>query len=67
MRIRSGRRTGVGDTSEWEEAATHPTCHLGSLRGCLGVTPRRAMQAHSSFLLGQCENFEKFPPRQIKI
>lgn len=58
-------RTGVGDTSEREEAATHPTCHPGALRGCLGVTPRRAVQAHSSVLLGQCEIFEKiFPPNQ---
>lgn len=65
VRIHSGCRTGLGDTSEWEEGATHPTCHLGSSRGCLGVSPRTARQAHSSILLGQCENFEKFsPPNQ---
>ena len=23
-------RTGVGDMSEWEEAATYPTCHPGT-------------------------------------
>lgn len=66
MRIHSGCRTGVGDTSEWEEAAMHPTCHLGSSRGCLGVSPRTARQAHSSILLGNVKILKSFPP-QIKI